>query len=65
MFFLGVKSMKRYFFCGKCKRKKEIENVIIKAALNTILCFFFFFIIYISAVFNDFLKAKNKVCANH
>lgn len=49
--------MKRYFFCGKCKRKKEIKNVIIKAALTTILCFFFF-IIYISAVFNEFLKNK-------
>lgn len=54
--------MKRYFFCGKCKRKKEIENVIIKAALNTILCFFFK-IIYMSAVFNDFLKNKFK-CKN-
>lgn len=49
--------MKRYFICGKCKRKKEIKTVIIKAALKTILCFFFFsFIIYISAVFNEFLK---------
>lgn len=51
--------MKKYFICGKCKRKKEIKSVIIKAALNTILCFFFFFfIIYISAVFNEFLKNK-------
>lgn len=53
--------MKRYFFCGKCKRKKEIKNVIIKAALNTILCFFFFFfflIIYICAVFKEFFKNK-------
>lgn len=49
--------MKRYFFCGKCKRKKEIKNVIIKAALNTILCFFFL-IIYICAVFKEFFKNK-------
>lgn len=49
--------MKRYFFCGKSKRKKEIKNVIIKAALNTILCFFFFFLLSTSVLFlKNFLK---------